>query len=319
MACSPAICFTRRVPSRVGALIMWLSSSAIYYSLVSPTYSHAASLLATSAFWYVLSSARGTAERRAAYACLGASRRLRCPDALAGRHPARLVPRSISLAARARAAMPSHATALIAAVRCAAGAAPLVFCAADDRSWTDAVWPAAGDAAGTPDSCAGRSRRCLAVLVPTGIGLFTWTPVVAIACSAALPFVSAPAIGIDRRLPRRRSVLMLSWYVNAAVADWWAGEAFGSRRFISCFPVFALALAALIDGWSPSVATACARHRASSWSHLSAAGPVPGVHARAAQTSPLSARAVTTCGWRASSCRRCPGWLAMSDRASRPG
>ena len=44
---------------------------------------------------------------------------------------------------------------------------------------------------------------------------------------------------------------MLSWYVNATAADWWAGEAFGSRRFISCFAVFALGLAAMIDRWSP--------------------------------------------------------------------
>jgi hypothetical protein len=44
-------------------------------------------------------------------------------------------------------------------------------------------------------------------------------------------------------------VLLASWYANAAVADWWAGEAFGARRFVSCFPLFVLGLAAVMDRW----------------------------------------------------------------------
>jgi hypothetical protein len=43
--------------------------------------------------------------------------------------------------------------------------------------------------------------------------------------------------------------LLVSWYVNAAAADWWAGEAFGARRFVACFPVFVIGLAALFDRW----------------------------------------------------------------------
>jgi hypothetical protein len=39
--------------------------------------------------------------------------------------------------------------------------------------------------------------------------------------------------------------LALAVYVNASVADWWAGEAFGARRFISNLPIFAMGLAAL--------------------------------------------------------------------------
>jgi hypothetical protein len=35
---------------------------------------------------------------------------------------------------------------------------------------------------------------------------------------------------------------LLSWYANAAAADWWAGEAFGARRFLSLFPLFAVGL-----------------------------------------------------------------------------
>jgi hypothetical protein len=43
------------------------------------------------------------------------------------------------------------------------------------------------------------------------------------------------------------AVFLVSWYVNAAVSDWWAGEAFGARRFLSCYPILVLGLAALFD------------------------------------------------------------------------
>jgi hypothetical protein len=38
-----------------------------------------------------------------------------------------------------------------------------------------------------------------------------------------------------------------SWYTNASVADWWAGEAFGARRFLSLFPLFVLGLASWLQ------------------------------------------------------------------------
>jgi hypothetical protein len=39
---------------------------------------------------------------------------------------------------------------------------------------------------------------------------------------------------------------LASIYVNAAVVDWWAGEAFGARRFLSCFPLIALGATVLM-------------------------------------------------------------------------
>ena len=87
----------------------------------------------------------------------------------------------------------------------------------------------------------------LSVLFSDWHGLFTWTPVVAVAV--------AGLYALRRRdtllLSGAAIFLALSWYVNAAAADWWAGEAFGARRFVSCVPVFTLALAALIAAWSP--------------------------------------------------------------------
>jgi hypothetical protein len=41
-------------------------------------------------------------------------------------------------------------------------------------------------------------------------------------------------------------VLAASVYVNAAVRDWWAGEAFGARRFVGDSVFFALGLSALM-------------------------------------------------------------------------
>ncbi|MGH9371936.1 MAG: hypothetical protein ACRD15_10440, partial [Vicinamibacterales bacterium] len=82
-------------------------------------------------------------------------------------------------------------------------------------------------------------------------GLLTWTPVVALGLAGFVPLarrdrlVAAAAIAF----------FAVSWYVNAAAGDWWAGEAFGARRFVSCFPVLALGFAALIDRLAPSLRT----------------------------------------------------------------
>jgi len=89
------------------------------------------------------------------------------------------------------------------------------------------------------------------VLFSDNHGLFTWAPIL-------LPAV----VGIVALLRRDRDlalpiavVIIASWYTNAAVADWWAGEAFGARRFLSLFPLFVLGLAT----WLQPEASAPAR------------------------------------------------------------
>jgi hypothetical protein len=42
------------------------------------------------------------------------------------------------------------------------------------------------------------------------------------------------------------AVFLLESYVNSCTRDWWAGDAFGSRRFLSQFPIFALGLSLII-------------------------------------------------------------------------
>lgn len=87
-------------------------------------------------------------------------------------------------------------------------------------------------------------------------GLFTWSPVVAIALVGSV-------LGVWRRRGPWRAVhvggiavFAAESYVNACVADWWGGSAYGARRFCSLAPVVALGLAELFRG---------RRARASRW------------------------------------------------------
>lgn len=223
-----------------GALVVWLASSAVYYSVISPTYSHAASLLAAGAWWwyFVRTTTRTDMPR---YVVLGAlagfSALMRWQDAVILAVPV------LDLLIRMRSGMtPADAAARGAA--CAAAA--LVAFLPQMLVWQTLY----GQPLAIPQG--GGFMRwgdpALAdVLFSDWHGLFTWTPAVALAVLGLLA------------VPRRHFLVLagallfvaLSWYVNAAAADWWAGEAFGARRFVSCVPVFTLGLAALIERWSP--------------------------------------------------------------------
>ena len=226
------------------AVTLWLSSSAIYYSLISPTYSHAASLLATSAFWYsfVQSRHRPCLSRYLTLGALaGICALMRWQDAVL------MLVIALDLVWRLRDRLPPGR--VIAWGAAAAAAAALVFIP------QMFVWQTLyGRPFAIPQG--GQFMRwtepaLAAVLVSTWRGLLTWTPVVALGLIGLIPLFTR-----DRLLGAAALVFFaISWYVNAAVADWWAGEAFGARRFISCFPVFSLGLAALLDRWTPALRT----------------------------------------------------------------
>lgn len=226
-------------------LILWLSSSAVYYSLVAPNYSHAASLLATSAFWCVWIRTRETAGTRR-YALLGAlvglAALMRWQDVIL----AASVVVDLVYAWRSGRLSPSGLA------RCAAAAAGAAAAAFLPQMivWTVLYGQPLAIPQG-PGFMRWSDPALLQVLFSDWHGLLTWTPV----CAVAI----AGLVCLWRRDARTGSAValfvLLSWYVNAAVADWWAGEAFGSRRFVSCFPAFALGLAALIERWSPSLRT----------------------------------------------------------------
>ena len=223
-----------------GALVVWLSSSAVYYSVISPTYSHAPSLLATGAWWWYFVQTR-TRTDPPRYAVLGAlagvSALMRWQDAVILAVPL------LDLLVRMRSGMTVANAAARGAV-CAAAAA--VAFAPQMLVWQTLY----GQPLAIPQG--GGFMRwgqpALAdVLFSDWHGLFTWTPAVAVAVLGL--------VAVHRRdslvLAGAVLFLALSWYVNAAAADWWAGEAFGARRFVSCVPVFTLGLAALIARWSP--------------------------------------------------------------------
>ncbi len=78
----------------------------------------------------------------------------------------------------------------------------------------------------------------LDVLLSDNHGLFSWTPI------AVLSVIGLAGFALrNRRFALPLTAIVLSaWYVNASVADWWAGEAFGARRFLSLFPLLVLGL-----------------------------------------------------------------------------
>jgi hypothetical protein len=216
-------------------LAVWLSSSALYYSLVSPTYSHAASMLAVSAFWFVWIATldRQTAGRYAVVGALaGLAALMRWQDAVL-----LLIPLCEAGWRHAAATLAQTA----ARVTMAVAAAAIVF------SPQMAVWSVLYGSPIVIPQGSGFMRwsdpALWAVLFSDNHGLLTWTPIVVLALAGLVSLARRqPGIGFTAI-----AFFVVTWYVNASVADWWGGEAFGARRFISCFPVFVLGLAALFD------------------------------------------------------------------------
>jgi hypothetical protein len=213
----------------VGALGVWLGSHAIYYSLVSPAYSHAASMLASGlvfAHWLAARAHWNAPHAAASGALIGAAALMRWQDAL-------LLTLPLVESLRMRVPLPRRAaSALAAAAACVAVFTPQM-----------AVWHVLyGQPLAIPQGASfmeWTAPNLLDVLVSDNHGLFTWSPVLVPA-----------AWGVVTLLRRERAlalpvglVVALSWYVNAAVSDWWAGEAYGARRFLSLFPLFVVGLA----------------------------------------------------------------------------
>lgn len=215
------------------ALAVWLSSSALYYSVISPTYSHAASMLTVSAFWlvWIRTLDRQTVGRYAVIGLLvGASALMRWQDGVL-----LLVPILDAAWNRRR----TGALGTVACLAACVGAAAVAFLP------QMAVWTVLYGRPFTVPQGSGfmrwREPALWAVLFSDNHGLISWTPIIAPALLGLIPLTRR------HRLVGTAAIafVAVSWYVNAAVSDWWAGEAFGARRFISCYPVFVIGLAAL--------------------------------------------------------------------------
>ena len=223
-------------------LAIWLASSALYYSLISPTYSHAPSMLAVSVFFVAWIRTAGEQSVRR-YALLGVlvgiAALMRWQDAVLFVIPA--LEAVVRSRAGGRAASLQHIA--------AAAAGALVAFTPQMVVWQRLY----GHPLTIPQGASfmqWQSPALVAVLFSDNHGLFTWTPVIALACAGLVWLVRrAPLAGAASI-----AFLAISWYVNAAVADWWAGEAFGARRFVGCFPIFVLGAAAVFDRWKAHLA-----------------------------------------------------------------
>jgi hypothetical protein len=75
-------------------------------------------------------------------------------------------------------------------------------------------------------------------------GLFSWSPLLLVGAVGLLAWA--------RRAPWRLAAALVFGLalvrINAGVADWWAGAAFGGRRFDALLPLFGLGLAFAADG-----------------------------------------------------------------------
>lgn len=226
----------------LAVMATWLGTHVVYYTLVSPAYSHAASMFTSALFFAAWMTARDrlSLARFAIWGALaGLCALMRWQDAIFLMVPA-------IEAVRWRQPLARRLTALA-----IVGAAFVVVFSPQMMVWHVLYGQPFAIPQG-PSFMQWTSPHPFAVLFSDNHGLLTWAPMIAL---ALVGLVTAMRREPAWRLPIA-AVLLVSWYVNAAAADWWAGEAFGARRFISLFPLFALGIATWASGTTVSSAVA---------------------------------------------------------------
>lgn len=218
-------------------LTLWLGGSALYYSLVSPAYSHATSLFAVALFAHTWFRTRGRNDllRFALLGSLGGLAALvRTQDLIFLAVP------GLELLAGIRAGRWSFGGACgrlaVLGAACGLVLSPQLW------AWEALYGTPALNPHGGSDYFGWMRPAILQTLFSMRQGLVSWTPVVLLA-----------AIGLPR-LVRRDPLLgwaavitlLLALYVNAAATMWWAGAGFGGRRFVSCMPFLVGGLSALL-------------------------------------------------------------------------
>jgi hypothetical protein len=225
--------YCREAAAAAAAIAIWIGSHALYYSLVSPSYSHAASML-TSAFfferWLRWRSELSTTRLGLLGLLAGAAALMRWQDALFI---------AVPLIEAARWSSPWRRRL---AAACVVSVGFLLAFSPQMIVWTVLYGQPFAIPQG-PSFLQWTSPHLLDVLVSDNHGLFSWAPLLLFSIWGLALF--------GRRHPGTilplAVVLLSSWYVNAAVVDWWAGEAFGARRFLSLTPLFVLGLATWLD------------------------------------------------------------------------
>lgn len=246
MAATLAAVISNRVARRIAdpasaltaTLAVWLGSHAIYYSLISPSYSHAPSMLAGALFfahWLTARDAPSVGRLAVSGALAGMAALMRWQDAL-------LLAVPLIEALRWRAALTTRLGGMVAAI-----AAWLVVFSPQMLVWRVLYGQPFAIPQG-PSFMQWTTPHPWLVLFSVRHGLFTWAPLLVLATIGLVAW----CIRDRRAVVPIFGVLVASWYVNAAVADWWAGEAFGARRFLSLFPLFVAGLAWWLAGGSAS-------------------------------------------------------------------
>jgi hypothetical protein len=236
---------TGQSSAAIAAVAVWVGSHALYYSLVSPAYSHSASMLTSALFfstWLKWRADLSAARASMLGALAGAAALMRWQDAIFILIPLIEIARS----PRAWSSRAAAAAAVVASWLVVFSPQMVVWFVLYGRPFTVPQGPS---------FMQWTSPHPLAVLFSDSHGLFVWAPLLALSVIGLIDYTR-------RHLSTALPILVVvaaSWYVNAAVADWWAGEAFGARRFLSLFPLFVLGLAVWLDRVATAPAPALAR------------------------------------------------------------
>ncbi len=234
---------TGRTAAFWAALVVWLGTPALFYSHLAPTYAHATSWFAVSAFltvWFRMRAQRSWFAWAALGALGGLVAMVREQDAVFLLVPA--VDELLRLAPGVR--RPDRAwvrdvgtTALGGVVMgcCAIVAFTpqlLVY-----RTLNGTFRPSSE----VSDKLHWNAPNALRVLFDPGHGLFLWTPILLLALVGL-----GLLIRRDYRLGLSLAVgFAMTLYLNGAFQTWTTAGAFGARRFIVCSPIFAVGLAEL--------------------------------------------------------------------------
>ena len=218
-------------------LTLWLGGSTLYYSLVSPTYSHATSLFAVALFVHTWFRTRGRedVQRFALLGALGGLATLvRSQDAIILAIPALELLAGIR---ERRWSFPRACRRLaILGVACCIAVSPQLW------AWHAIYGTPVLNPHGGSDYFGWMQPALLQTLFSMRQGLVSWSPVTLLA-----------AIGLPRLVRRdpllgwaAALTLVAALHINASATMWWAGAGFGARRFVSCTPFFAAGLSALL-------------------------------------------------------------------------
>ncbi len=233
-------------PALLGTLSIWLAGAAIYYQVFEPFMSHALSIFAVSIF-VAKAASIGQFQKRSDWVVLGVLAGLmslvRWQNIIFVIIPAVLLLLAWLLPENRR----KRSKPPIAGIAISAGAA-LVSFLPQMIAWkiiygSFLTIPQSG---GFIDPS---HPHIIEVLFSARGGLFLWTPVALIAVIG----LARAAFSRDRLATAMLPVFLLQVYLNASIMDWWAGEAYGARRFIGLFPILAYGLAALVASSRTSI------------------------------------------------------------------